>query len=218
MKLSNKILALGAVAMLAVQAVHSAQYGLDPYMGFRAVLPSATPVAIVAGSGAGGITNGPVDTVNWIGDAKFDVFAYTNAQVNTVTLAVNTSSDTTNWSAVASASLATQGTLKITNTMVLSGGNYYFGTNFIVTDTYLYPFVITTPTAFSAGYATPSPLENPFTNTSPFTLNGNGWTEIAVRTPNLSRYLQFVYTASGSGTTNVTASAIITVPTFNPQP
>ena len=217
MKFTMKIFTGIGIAFLTV-AASAAQFGIDPYMGFRAVLPSTTPVAISVANASGGVTNGPVDTINWIGDAKLDVFAYTNAAVNTVSLTIQGSTDTTNWTAITNISLATAGSLKITNTAVLSGSTYYFGTNLVVTDNFLYPFAVTTPQAFSAGYSTPYPYENQFTNSSPISLNANGWTEIGLHTSALPRYLQLVYFAGGAGATNVTASSIWTVPTFNPQP
>ena len=217
MKLTLKPLSICAATMLAVQAF-AGQFGIDPYAGFRTVVTATTPVTIGAANGAG-VTNGPIDTFNWIGDAKIDVFAYTNAQVNTVTITLQQSTDTTNWSNITNVSVASAASLKVTNTIVLSGSTYILGnTNFVVTDNLLYPFTITTPTAFSAGYATPYGSENPFTNSTPVTLNPNGWSEIGLHTGTLMRYVQAIFTAGGAGTTNVTASAVITVPVYNTQP
>jgi hypothetical protein len=215
--ITNKILLALAVLAAAVSAT-AGQYGIDAYAGMRTVLPSTTPTVLAASNGAGGKTNGPIDKFNWVGDAKIDFFSWTNAQVNTVVATVQGSSDSTNWVALTNFSLATASTLNITNTAIVQNGTWYFGTNAIVTDNYLYPFAITTPQAFIAGWAAPYPLENQFTNSGTFTLTGNGMTEVGFRTIDQPRYLQIIWTASGAGTTNVTCFSAITTPVSNIQP
>jgi len=216
MKFTKIILTAVAVATIGAQSF-AATIGFDAYAALRTVLPSTTPTAIAAANGAGGITNGPIDTLNWIGDGKIDAFAYTNAQLNTVKLTVNGSPDCTNWTQVTTLSLAGASSLNITNSYLLSGGSYFYNTNFFVTDYYLYPFTVTTPVASASLFNTPYAYENPFTNGT-VTLSGNGVTEVGFHGYNLPRYLQLVWQASGTGTTNVITFSTITVPTTNVQP
>ena len=228
MKFTKIILSAIAVFTLAAAPAIAGQYGIDAYAGARTVLPSLTPVTISVAA-APDKTNGPIDKLNWIGDASVMAFAWTNAAVNGVTLAINTSTDSTNWTPMANASIATAATVNITNSSFAYNGSYYFGTfaglstngnniNWgttncpVATDYLLYPFVVTTPTAAISLQATPYPAENPFTNTSPFTLSGNGGYEIGFHCIDQPRYLQFVWHASGAGATNVTAFSFIKTP------
>ena len=217
MKFTNKILAVAIGCAMLAQSAVAGSFGFDAYGTLRTVLPTNAPVKLAATVGTS-ITNPPVDTFNWIGDFKVDVFAYSNTLANTITLAINTSTDTTNWVALTNFSLASAGTLNITNAYLLSAGNWYYNTNFYVTDNFLYPYSIVTPTSFSSGWSTSYNPENPFTNGFPITLNGNGLTEIGVHSFNTQRYLQFVYTPSGTGVTNATVFSTITTPVGNVQP
>jgi len=220
MKFTNKILTAIAACALSAQTLMAGSLGFDAYAGFRTVLPTNAPIlltAAIAGA-SGSLTNPAVDTFNWIGDGKVDVYAYSNSLANVLTLAINGSTDCTNWTAITNLSLASAATLKVTNSYLLSAGSYYYNTNFYVTDNYLYPFTITTPNAFVAGFNTTYSNENPFTNGSPITLNGNGLTELGFHTFNIPRYLQFIYSATGTGVTNATAFSTVTVPVTNVQP
>lgn len=206
------------------------QYGIDAYAGFR-TLTASSKVTTVNG-GAAAYTNGPIDKLMWIGDGKLDIFASTNAAVNSLTLQVLQSSDTTNWTQVTNLSLAVAAQVNITNLSVISGGQYFLGnTNFIVTNNVLYPFSINTLTgtagpaggasginAFAQGWATPNTVESPFTNGT-ITLNPNGWTEVGFHAIDMNRYVEFVLTGGGTGATNITTvGPIITVPVQNIQP
>ena len=227
MKFTKYILAAVAVCSIAITA-SAAQFGLDPYMGFRAVVASTTPTIVNVTNVATPVSTGPVDKLNWIGDAKFDVFVLTNSAPNTLKLTLQQSTDSTNWTSVTNISVATLTSVAWTNPAPYYNGTYYFTTGAttngvnpancpIVTDNYLYPFSITTPQAFFTGYAAPYTYENQFTN-STVTLNVSGWTEFAIHAQDSARYLQLIYTAAGTGATNITTSTLITVPTSNIQP
>ena len=148
-------------------------------------------------------TNGPVDIRLMTGVAALNIFSPTNtgATGGTLTATLYGSQDQTNMSAVTYA-LATYTSVSYTN--------YWYNTNgLIATDYYQLAGSITTPTASSAGWATPYLVPAPFTNTGAITLSAANPTMVGFVADDAPRYLYIVYTAAGSKT-NFTVGATLT--------
>ena len=149
----------------------------------------------------------------FIGSAFIDVWAVTNNGTNTVTVTPQTSQDTTNWTSLTNYAIST------TNTLTYYTNTAYSGNvtgALLATNMDVYPFTTTTPTASTAGFATPYPLPQPFTNTGYFTpvLNGpganvtNGMTRIGIaNVADLSHYFRLVITNSGTNEVLATFNA-----------
>ena len=197
--------AVGAVAMIVLVGMISmkaeAQVGFDPYNGMRTVILDDPRVII--GGGNASVTNGIVqDLRQFTGVAKVDVFAKTNG-AGACTVTLYTSPDQATWTALGNISLATRTTVIQTN--------YYYGTNGLTaTNVYNLAGAITTPTASTAGFATPY-VDNstPFTNSGAITLNMGRITTLAFNVDDAQRYLQVTYAPSGS-LTNVVLGAVLT--------
>ena len=94
--------------------------------------------------------------------------------------------------------------------------NAYYSTNDVVTDSFLLPGTVTTPTAATAGFPTPYLASTPFTNTAAITLVSSGAvtknTMVGLRIKDQKRYLFLVLAGSGGTVTNFNVSATITGP------
>ena len=206
MKFNKLILGLAAVGAMLVQTA-SAQIGFDTFSSTRTYVLAA-PQNIAVNAGVGLVTNGPVDKVRLIGTGKIDFLTATNtgATGGTLTATLYGSPDQTNLTAISNYALITPTTESITNAT-------YGGTNLIASNSVLLPGTVTTPTAYSAGFATPYLAPALFTNTGAITLNGNKNVQVGLRMIDMPRYLYVVYTAGGT-VTNFTTGAVITSPTF----
>ena len=137
----------------------------------------------------------------FIGSAYINIWATTNSSTNTLTFTPQTSPDLTNWTTIATYAIAANSTNNYTNT-------YYSGnTNgaLLSTNTEVNPFTTVTPTASSAGFATPYQLPTPFTNTGAFTPNFLAENRLGIQNvADLSRYFRLL--SVGTGTNAVAAS------------
>ena len=170
-----KILLAGAIAFGLCERA-SAQGDYDWYA-------LSKPVSLF-GTNSLVITNAAANVTNYsaaldVGKGKFVgsgivlLWAQTNLSVaggagsNSVTFTPQTSPDNTNWSNVTNYALSTNLSTVYTNIN-------YIGTNgtsaaIVVTNSEPFPFVQTTPTPATAGFATSYPLPEAFTNSGAFT-------------------------------------------------
>ena len=156
----------------------------------------------------GALTTNMVDLVGFTGIGKIDFCVTTNtgytAVSGSLTITLEGSNDTNTWTTLAYG--------KMTSTSV-SFTNLSIATNAVVTDTFMLPGVITTPTAYSAGFATPYLADNAasrMTNTAAITATSGTPVTVGVNLTDASRYLHVIYTATGGFTTNANVSAILT--------
>ena len=208
MKFTKIFTLVAAAACLAISA--SAQLGFDAYSASREIIVSA-PQNITVATANGLTTNGPVDCSLLIGNVKLDITANTNLATSTGTLTASLygSTDGTNMTAISNYAIQqTAYSLSITNM------GYANSTNLVVTDSLLLPGTITTPSAASAGFASPYLLPTPYTNSAAITLVSSGAvtknTMVGLRIKDQPRYLFIVYTATGGTSTNITVSATLT--------
>ncbi len=148
-------------------------------------------------------TSTPVDTHGYLGIAKIDFFTSTNGG-GTLTVAFETSPDTTNWTALANFALATSTTVIYTNTMF---GN---STNLTATNTYQLPGVITYPTASSSGWATPYIVPAQFTNSGTLTVTASKFYSIGYNISDNARYIHAIWTPTGLATNGAAFGAVLT--------
>lgn len=205
MKLNKYIMPILAVASLSLTAF--AQRSSDLYGAPRTVVLSATK----SFTGATGIvTNGPIDIRLLDGIAAVNIFSASNSATagGTLTATLLGSQDQTNYSAI-TYSLATATSVAYTN--------FWYDTNGLkATDVYLLPGTVTTPTASSAGWATPYLVSAPFTNTAAITCSPLYPTQVGVSIGDAPRYLYIVW-APGGTVTNFTTSATVTAATHSGQ-
>jgi len=208
MKFTKYIVALAA----CIGTVAQAQLGFDAYSASRELVITAPVNINVVTAGPNGLyTNAAVDLSPFIGNVKIDITANTNIATATGTLTVSMygSADATNWTAVANYAIQqTPYSQSITNM------GFANSTNLIVTDSFLLPGTVTSPTAATAGFATPYLLPTPFTNTAAITLISSGTvtgnTIVGLRVKDQPRYLRLLYAATSGTVTNATVSATLT--------
>lgn len=154
-------------------------------------------------------TSLPIDISDFDGVGVINISCVTNTVAGTLTAAVEESTTGTNsWSAITSAAYATL-------TSMVSSNN--FVTNLKATNTFLLPGTIVTPTAATAGFATPYLLGAEYTNTvSALSVTPNGTYQLAFNVPSKKRYLRLVLTTGGT-VTNITASATFTARMRQPR-
>lgn len=183
-----------AVASLSLSAL--AQGAFDLY-GVPRTIVLATPTLLTAA--AASVTNASIDTHGFEGIAKVDIMSFTNSG-GALTATLETSTDNTNFSALANYSLAISTAIIYTNNGLATVTK--------ATNTYLLPGSITTPTAATAGFATPY-LDNttaPFTNSGAITVTAKGIYSIGYNVSDASRYLHIVWTPTGSSSNDVVAA------------
>ena len=195
MKITSSFLSLIVMLALAVPAFAQT---FDTFGGTRAVIAlppkyhdAATPI----------ITNGPIDLHGYYGVVAADIFSLTNGATG-LTVGFYTSSDTTNLTALANYALATATSVVTTN------ANLGVGTNISATQTYLLPGSFTTPTAATAGFATPYLSPASYTNTAAVTVTGKNFYRIGWNAPDNARYLYIISTCTG-GTTNAAVGVVL---------
>jgi hypothetical protein len=197
MKFIQKILA--AIAGLALATSAFAQ--LDTFGPTRSII-ILSPTNLSGSAATGSVTNGVIDTHGFDGIATIDLLMVTNS-AGTLTAQIEGATDCTNWTAFSSYALATSTTIIVTN-------GYYGSTNLTATNVYLLPGVITTPTASTAGWATPFLNPALFTNTAAVTMVSGGYYKIGYNVADAPRYLHIVWTAKGTSVTNVWIGALFT--------
>lgn len=141
------------------------------------------------------------DVHGFEGVARLDIFSCTNGLSGACTAVLLTSPDAQNWS------LVPYGMLVPTSLWLT---NLYYGTNgFVVTNSWLLPGTVTTPTAATAGWATPYLGSVPsLTNLAAIALT-NGEVSVGINSGALQRYLTIGYTMDANST-NIAVGAIIT--------
>ncbi len=183
-----------AVASFAVAVNGYAQgRGFDLFGAPRSIVlqsPLQTAVGTLNYSNA-------IDIHGFDGIAVVDIMSLTNGTIGTgMTVGFNVSNDNTNWTALQNYAAGVSISQSITNNM--------FGSSTpVITQTAMFPGAITTPTASSAGWATPNIVPSPFTNTGTQTITGKGFYEIAFNANDAGRYLQVTWTG-----TNAVVSAV----------
>jgi hypothetical protein len=142
-------------------------------------------------------TNGPVDLLGYTGRGQILLTTGTNgAGAATITATIQTSPDTNTWTGLGNFAL-------ISSTTAINYTNLFFNTNTVVTDNYLLPFTATTPTASTAGWATPYPAPLLFTNAAgAITVTAKGTYVVGINLTDAPRYLQVVWTVTGVTGTN----------------
>lgn len=201
MKLNRIFLALVFTVALALPAV--AQN--DTFGQLRTLLvtpPTAFTVSTTV------VTNGPFDMKEFSGIAKADVLFLTNSATTQATLQFFGSSTGTNsWAALANYANATKTSLLSTNVSSGAGTNIYN----VFTNTLVLPGAIVNPTASSAGWATPYLDQAPFTNSAALIVtNGQAIYSIGYNVDDAPRFLQAVWTLSGSNTNGFGAITLTT--------
>lgn len=200
----NLSLVILAVASLTLPA--SAQKGFDLFSVPRAlVLTAPTNIACIAGAG-GSVTNGPVDLLEFDGTAVIDIVTATNTVTTggTLTATLYSSTDRTN--------TALLGSLAFINSMTsIIRSNSYYTTQIKVTNNYLLPGTVTTPTAGTAGFATRylNYASVPFTNSGALTVTPPGIFKVGFNADDSPRYLYIVWTPAGSVTNFAVAATVI---------
>jgi hypothetical protein len=194
---NNKFGGLLMAAMFTLAAMPA--FGQFDFFGQPRTLVVATP-KILSGAAVGLSTNAAVDVHMFKGVVKLDLFSCTNANAGTMTVTVETSPDTNTWTTLANYALATSTTINYTNAA---------NTNYVAANTWLLPGTVTTPTAATAGWATPYLLTSPFTNTGAITLNGGGVSSIGFKVDDVGRYLHVIWAPAGSAT-NISVGAVLT--------
>jgi hypothetical protein len=181
MKINKFILGI-CVALLAVSA------NAQDTFGTTRTLQVAKPTAVAAATA----TN-TVDLVGFYGRANILLTGYTNTTGSTLTATLTASPDNTNWVAVSYASAV--------STAIIYTNMFYGGTNLSVTDTFLLPGTVTTPTASSSGFATPYWAAITWTNTAAISVIG-GTVLVGINATDTPRYLRVIWTANDVAYTN----------------
>ena len=196
MKFTQKILV--AIAALALTVPAFGQ--LDTFGPTRTIV--LAPAQNLTVSATATVTNGPIDTHGFDGVATIDLLMLTNT-VGTLSATLEQSVDATNWTAFPNYALGVATSVNYTNSLG--------GTNLVATDNYLLPGTLTTPTASTAGWATPYIVPALFTNTGAIsTLSANGYVHVGYVIGDAQRYLHIIWTPKGTTTTNVEVGALLT--------
>lgn len=177
----------------------SAQIGFDSYWISRTVI--LAPAQNITGGTAGNITNQPVDIRVFNGVARLDISGFTNTYGGTMTATLQSSIDTTNWTTLSNY-------YATASTSVVYTNNYYGGTNLFATNTWLLTGTYTTPTASTAGFATPYMAPMGATNGPNLTVSSGNYV-IGLNADSQQRYLRVIFTPGGTAT-NWSGSVVLT--------
>jgi hypothetical protein len=175
----------------------SASAQMDLFGGPRVVILEPPTVLSVS---AATFDSTVIDTHGYIGVANVIISSCTNAG-GALTVQGYTSPDTTNWTALANYANAVSTSVSYTN----SGAGY---TNY-VTQSYLLPGTLTTPTAGTAGFATSYLNPSPFTNSSALTITTKGTYSIGYTPGDNARYLKLTFTPTGSSSNDIVSAVFI---------
>lgn len=209
MKNSFKLSILALIA-LAVSPATQAQRGLDMF-GLPRMVIIQQPVQITNGT-AGATAScpwtnapGPIDIHPFTGIGWIHTSGLTNAALGStgqiITNLVQTGADQTNWITLTNCVVIT------TNTSAILTNFYYGATNLLATNAVLVPGNITTPTAATAGFATPYLAPFLFTNSASFAMTSGQDYLIGFNVDDASRYIRIIWTTGGQTITNVSFSA-----------
>lgn len=196
MKFTSKILAAALVIATMIVATAQAQFNL--FSAQRSIVV-APPQTFTPGTPT--VTNGPVDIGGYLGEAYIDIVSFTNAG-GALTATIETSNNSTNatqWSAFTNYAL-------ISSTTSYSYTNFSdptWATNVYATNPYLLPGTITTPTAYSAGYATPYLAPLYWTNGGAITITKAGVYRVGFKAQDQKRYLHIIWTPTGASSNDV---------------
>lgn len=181
-----------ATALLAVSAI--AQNGFNFFEVPKTIVVT-TPQVL-----AGTYSNAPVDLHGSVGIAKLDFNIVSNASSGALVVTLCQSDDTTNWTAVPNIAQATLSSVTATNNS--------YGSTLKSTNSFLFAGTVTTPTAATAGWATPylSPAAFNYTG-SISNMSATGAYSVGVNVQNVKRYINVLYT----GSSGHTVGAILTV-------
>ena len=187
--MKNRI-TLTITAALSLFAVGSLM-AQDVFAGSRTIL--ALPPQVITA-----VVSNVVDVHGYDGVAKIDLISATRdaANVTTFTLA-GSATRTGTYATIATFALGVPTTVPLTNTA--SGG----ATNYIY-----YAGTVTTPTAATAGWATPYLVPSAFTSSGSIALTGCTNGVLGFSIPDVPRYLSI--TATPTMSTSNTVMAIIT--------
>ncbi len=190
-------LGLALVALLAFVPSALAQSGFDAFGNLRTLIVQS-PTNLSTGTTVSW-TN---DTHGFQGVAILTLIAQTNgiAGGGVTTATIEGSTDTNTFAAITYAR-ATISSVNVTNTAL--AGTYF-------PDVYFLPGTTTTPTAATAGWATPYLLPAPFTNTAAITMPIGGIAQIGYNVGDAPRYLRITWTATAGAITNTMVSAVLT--------
>ncbi len=185
-------LTLGACLFTAPKA--SAQRGFDMFEVPRTVV--IAPPASMVGFTAVNQTNDPVDIKMLDGMASLDVMVATNngAAPGTLTLVVESSPDTTNWTTVSSAALISS------TTTILYTNNFYGSTGLVGTNKFLLPGAWTVPTASTSGFSTGYFAPPAYTNSASIAITGSGNFKLGFNIGDQSRYVRTRWAPTGTST------------------
>lgn len=198
MNITNMKLKIGLLlAVVGLSLTASAQRTTDLFGAPRSVV--VTPANVVPG--ASFVTN-TVDMIMLDGTVALDIFAVTNtgATGGTLTATLYSSYDKTNFTLLPYA-LGTNYTVTYTN-------KYYGGTNLTQADTYALPGYFITPSAASAGWATPYFQSTAFTNTGAINVATANVYHIGFAANDVGRYLHIVWNPGGT-VTNFSVGAVV---------
>lgn len=197
MKFKN-ILAVGLLACFAAVRAHAQA---DTFAAPR------TLVLLEQSSAAASTSNANyADIHGFVGVAKIDMATLPDNAAGTMAVTVQTSSDTTNWSTLGNVAFAVSNSVKSTNFVITWSG----GTNVYATNVYNLAGTVTTPTANSAGFATPYLGSIPsFSSSAIFTNTGPVLTTIGFIPNDANPYIRFYIIKGGTGT-NYAFSATLT--------
>ena len=197
MKFNKWIVALVAVCGVTFSAC--AQRGFDEF-GVPVALVVQAPTLLAVN--ALNTTSSPVDVRIFDGLGAVYVSSLTNAG-GTLTATIETSADTTNWTALANYAQITS----TTSIIYTNSAN----TNIYATDAFLVPGTYTTPVAATSGLAAVPYLASlPYTNSGAMTITTKGMYEIGWSIGDSGRYAHIVWTGTGAATNGSTVvSAII---------
>jgi hypothetical protein len=194
MKFTKILLALTAVC--AVTFTASAQRGFDEFG-----VPVADVLQAPALLTAVNTTSAPVDVRVFDGLAAVYISSLTNAG-GAVTATIETSADTTNWTALANYAQITS----TTSIIYTNSAN----TSIYATSVYLIPGTYTTPVAATSGLAAVKYLAPlPYTNSGALTITKSGVYEIGWSIGDSGRYAHIVWNDPGEATNSTAVSAII---------
>lgn len=196
MKFNKILLTLAAVAALTIPTAARAQ---SDAVDSTSSLIIATPGPWATVAGVNSVTNGPVDLLGFSGRGALYLMTSTNAG-GTLTAQAYTSPDSTNWTALANYMVINSTTSRSITNSYPTGVN----TNLVVTDNYLLPYSVATPTASSAGFNAPYEVYNAWTNTGAVTVTAAGVYVVGINLTDSPRYLRVVWTGTGAATNGST--------------
>jgi hypothetical protein len=180
---------IAAVALLAlVPFVARAQF--DQFAGPRFTVLTS-PQQITAAR-----TNDVIDIHGYEGIGAVVLMSSTNSENATSTMQLVGSPDRTNWTIISNYAIGVPLSKIYTN-------NYYGSGTPLATNIFVLPGTNTTPTAATAGFATPYNSTAPFTNSGSFTITN--YAVIGFVIPDQARYLGIDWMNGGGQTNSVGA-------------